>query len=374
MTTTTLADLWHRSGRAARDDRKRLIALLGVFLTPPVWVLGSFLVRLLTSAPLDLGGMRRPLGYALAPLHDAWMEDADLLVLLYLFVQSLSTAALWGWFGGAISRMAAVHVATDRREPGAAAFRFSRRHWRAFAGAKAVLWAGVLVPAAGAVLAAMLARLPGIAGGLLSPVAIVVAAALALVSVVVASVFAAAGFLSTPTVASEDSDAFDAVSRVFGYAAAGMPRLVLVRAAFFGGVLLGTTWRALRTVGAVVLGAVLFRAGAGDAAVERVRGVLAAFQDGTARPAGTTFLDVVAAATVVVVVGGLFALWAADLVTRILCARVGAYLYLRERVDRVPASTLRTAPADPGRLDAEQAGFVEVARVGEAGPRRGSAG
>jgi hypothetical protein len=57
-------------------------------------------------------------------------------------------------------------------------------------------------------------------------------------------------------------------------------------------------------------------------------------------------------------------------VTRVLCARVGAYLHLRERVDRVPAGTLRTAPADPGRLDAEQAGFVEVARVGETGPHR----
>jgi hypothetical protein len=372
MTTTTLADLWHRAGKAARDDRKRLIALLGVFLTPPVWVLASLVVRLVSSEPLDLAGVRRPLDYVLRPLYDAWSADKDLVVLLWLLVQALATAALWGWFGGAISRMAAVHVATDRREPGAAAFRFARRHWRAFAGAKAVLWAGVLVPAAAAVLVASLARLPGAFGGVLFPVAIAAAAALALVAVVVASVFAAAGFLSTPTVACEDSDAFDAVSRVFGYAAAGLPRLVLVRAAFLGGVLLGAAWRALRTAGAVVLGAVLLRAGAGDAAVERVRGVLAAFRDGAARPAGTTLLDVVAAGTAILVVGGLVALWAADLVTRVLCARVGAYLYLRERVDRVSATALRSAPADPGRLDAEQAGFVEVARVGDAGPSRGA--
>src|SRR5262245_39745087 len=129
MTTTTLADLWHRAGRAARDDRKRLIALLGVFLTPPVWVLGSFVVRLVSATPLDLPGIRRPFDYVFAPLRDAWMEDADLSVLLYAFVLSLLTAGLWGWFGGAISRMAAVHVSTDRREPGAAAFRFARRHW-----------------------------------------------------------------------------------------------------------------------------------------------------------------------------------------------------------------------------------------------------
>jgi hypothetical protein len=56
----------------------------------------------------------------------------------------------------------------------------------------------------------------------------------------------------------------------------------------------------------------------------------------------------------------------------VLCARVGAYLHLRSRVDGVPTDVLRTAPPPSGRLDAEAAGFVEVARVAPAGPARGA--
>lgn len=368
---TPLADVWHRAGKSARDDRKRLVAVVGVFLTPPVLVLGSLVVRLLHLRDPDLGALSRPLAYTLAPLVDAWWDDADLSAILYVFVQSLFLASLWGWFGGAISRMAAVHIATGRPENAGPAFSFTARHWRAFAGAKAALWAALLVPAAAAIFLALVARLPGVAGGVAFPVAIVACAALALAAVVGGSIGATAGFLTTPTVACEDSDAFDAVSRSFTYAAAGMPRLVLVRLAFLAGVLIGTTWRALRTVAALVLAAVLVRAGAGEEAVERVRRVLAAFADGAAMPRGTGPMDLAAAAAVAVVVGGLFALWAADLVTRVLCARVGAYLVLRQAVDSVPVTVVRTAPSDPGPLDAEKAGFVEIARVGEEGPRPG---
>ncbi len=363
MTKTPLAEIWHRAGRAARDDRKRLVAVVGVFLTPPVVVLGALVVRLLRFEDPGLSGLSRPLTYAFAPLVDAWWGDADLTVLLYLFVESLLLSALWGWFGGAISRMAAVHIATGGPEPAPAAFAFARRHWKGFAGAKAALWAALLVPAAGGALVAMLARLPGVAGGIGLPVAVVVAAALALAAVVGGSVGAAAGFLATPTVACEDSDAFDAVSRCFVYAAQGLPRIVAVRLAFLSGVLIGTTWRALRTVLALVLAGILVRAGAGEEAVERVRRVLAAFAEGTASR-GTGPYDVAGAVAAALVVGGLAALWAADLVTRVLCARVGAYLYLRQAVDRVPPTVVRTAPSDSGRIDAESAGFVEVGRVG----------
>ncbi len=47
-----------------------------------------------------------------------------------------------------------------------------------------------------------------------------------------------------------------------------------------------------------------------------------------------------------------------------ICGRVGAYLWLRQRVDRVPTDRLRTSPAGPVFQDAEAAGFVEVARIG----------
>src|SRR5438552_2434892 len=105
MTTTPLPELWHRAGRAARDDRKRLLALYGVLLTPLALVLGSLAFRLLAWRGLDGAGLLRPIGYVLEPARTAWLMDADLDLLLYLLLQGLVLASLWGLFGGAISRM-----------------------------------------------------------------------------------------------------------------------------------------------------------------------------------------------------------------------------------------------------------------------------
>ena len=125
MTTTPLLELWHRAGRAARDDRKRLLALYGVLLTPLALVLGSLAYRVLAWRGLALPGLARPIAYVLEPLRAAWLADADLDVLLYLLLQGLVVASLWGLFGGAISRMAAVHLATGRKEPAGDAMAFA---------------------------------------------------------------------------------------------------------------------------------------------------------------------------------------------------------------------------------------------------------
>lgn len=370
MTSTEpgLSALWHRTGRAARDDRKRLVALYGVLVTPLALVLGALVFRLIDGGDLALGALRRPIAYVIAPLHDAWMADRDLSALLFLFVEGAALSAVWGLFGGAVSRMAAVHLATDRREPAPAALAFARRHFRGFAGARAALWASLLLPLAAAILVCTAGRLSGFAGTVLFPLAIALAGVLVLVAVVGGSLAAVAGFLTSPTIACEDSDAFDAVSRVYGYATAGLPRLVGVRLLFLGGVLIGATWRLLRTAAIVFLLGVVIQAGAGPAALRRLTDVLWNLGAGGAAPDVGTVL---AASTLALVVGGLAALWLADLVTRVLCARVGAYLALRRAVDRVPFSALRTAGTDKGRLDAEAAGFVEVDRVGhDAGPSR----
>jgi hypothetical protein len=369
MTTTPLREIWHRAGRAARDDRKRLLALYGVVLTLPALAVGSCLFRLVAGTGPAFAALARPAAYVLDPLRDAWLADDDLLMLLYLLVQGLLLAALWGHVGGAVTRMAAVHVATGRKEKAGAALAFAAGHWRAFAGARAALWGGFLAPIALAVLAAASGRLPGLAGELLLPAGLLVAAALALAAVVVGTVGATAGFLAAPTVACEDSDAFDAVSRVFGYAGAGLPRLLGVRLLFLGGVALGAGWRLTRTLGALVLLALVVRAGVGAEKAESLRGVLAAVGRGRALPDGTGTLDVVAASALALVAGGLLALWVADLVARVLCARVGAYLALRQAIDGVPADSLRTAPAATPPLDAESAGFVEVSRIEDAAPR-----
>ncbi len=365
MTTIPLADLWHRTGRAARDDRKRLLSTYGVLLTPVALVLASVVYRLLSGEALALGDLRRPLAYVGRPLHDAWMADQDLSLLLFLVLALLALAAVWGYFGGAVSRMAAVHIAAGRREPPSEALAFARRQYACFSGERAVLALGVLGPLALAVLAASAARLPGWFGTILTVPGLVAAVALALLAVVAGSLSLVAGFVATPTI--EDSDAFDAVSRVFGYAGAGLPRLVRIRALFLAGVLLGVLWRGLRTAVALVVAALVVHAGAGCARFERWTDALGALGTGGDLPPIT---DLLPGLVMAALAGGLLALWLADAVTRVLCARVGAFLALRQAIDRVPADGLRTAPVARGRVGAEEAGFVEVARiVPDAAPR-----
>ncbi len=361
MTTIPLADLWHRTGRAARDDRKRLLSLYGVLLTPVALVVASIVYRLLCGESLALGDLRRPVAYVVAPLRDAWMADQDLSLLLFVVVAMLAWGGVWGLLGGAVSRMAAVHIASGRREPASEAFAFARRHAAGFSGARAVLAFGVVGPLALGVLAASAARLPGWFGSILTVPGLVVAVLLALVAVVAGSLALVAGFLSTPTIAVEDSDAFDAVSRVFGYAGAGLPRLMRIRLVFLAGVVLGVLWRGLRTAVAFLVGALVIHAGAGRARFERWTDALGTLGAGGDMP---PLADLLPGLVLAALAGGLVALWLADAVTRVLCARVGAFLALRQEIDRIPADRLRTAPTARGRVDAEEAGFVEVGRIG----------
>ena len=354
-------EMWHAAGRAARDDRKRLLALQGLLWTGPLLVLGSLLARLPDPAWNDL---RRPLQYVLDPLVTAWRQDQDLALLGYVGLQLLLLTLLWGLFGGALYRLAAVDLTRQSREHALEALAFARRHWRGFVGARVALWLGILVPLAGAVLLGLPARLDGWIGALLLAVAVGGAILLALAAVVVASVTAVAGFLAGPTVAAEDSDAFDAVSRTFTYASHGLPRLVALRLLFGGGVLLGTGWRLVRMLAAGGLAWFALRLGAGPEGLDRALAILqAAGEPADAVRLGIAPPDYLVALVLALGAGSLVILWFADLVSRIGCARVGIYLLRRQEVDRVASTTLHTPSRRPGHLSADEAGFIEVGRV-----------
>jgi hypothetical protein len=332
-----------------------------------VLVLGSLVWRVLVPAPapaLDAAGLARPFSYAFEPLRWSHQNDHDLGLVAWFAIQGVLLVALWSLFGGAVSRLAAVDLAKGRAEGSGEAFAFARRHWRGLALARLALWAAVGAPLALAVGAAAIGRLPGALGTALLAVGALVAVALVVVAVWTASVLVVAGFLPGPTVACEDSDAFDAVSRTFTYAAAGLPRVVGTRLLFLGGVLLGSGWRALRTVAVLLLAYACLRAGAGPGPLDRAAAVLGAGgapADGARL--GITAADWALAAALAFAGGGLVALWAADLVSRVLCARVGAYLSLRHAIDGVPTSTLHSPPRGPTHRTAEEAGFVEVSRI-----------
>jgi hypothetical protein len=201
----------------------------------------------------------------------------------------------------------------------------------------------------------------------LAPVAILGVVGLALVATVVGTLTLAAAFLSQPAVALDDADLFDAVSRPYTFALAGLPRLVLVRLLFFSGVLLGSGWRLAKTVVAVLLALLVLESAFGAERWGRLTAVVGALgSPADADRLGVTGFDVAAAGALVLAGAALLALWLADLASRIACARTAAYLVLRRAVDRVPCDVIRTPPRIPGPLTAEAAGFTEVARV-EAG-------
>ena len=361
-------DLWHAAGRAARETRKRRLATLGVLWSAPLLLVGSFVSHLLSAGPRGaLDGIARPLPYVLAPLKRAYENDADVALLGYLAWQGVLLCLLWGWFGGLLHRMAAAELTQSQREDMRAIKAFGRRHWRAFVGARLALFVGTVVPLALAVLLATGGRIDGWLGGLLLTVAALAAVVLCFASVLVGSSCAVAGFLTAPTVAVEDSDAFDALSRTFGYAGAGLPRLLAVRLTFFSGVLLGSLWRLILTIATILAVLACLRLGAGHAAMDRLAAILGARgQPDDAARLGITFGDYLFAGVVSLLLFLLLVRWLADLVTRVICARCATYLVLRREIDLVPIDVLSTAPAVSPFRTAEEAGLVEVGRVDEA--------
>jgi len=335
-----------------------------LLLSAPVLFLGSLLWQLVAgSASAEAG---QPLTYVLAPAQDAYACGCDVTLVGYLLWQWALLTLLWGYFGGAVQRLAAVQLTCRRRADAGAAYAFARSHWRGFAGARLALLVGALLPLVLAALLASVGRLDGWLGGVLLAVAILAVVFLALLAVIVGTGCLLGGFLTFPTVACEDSDAFDALSRTFGYAAAGLPRLCLVRLQFFAGVLLGSGWRLLLTAATVGLTLACVRLGAGAAALTRIEAVWGAQGEPfDADRLGLTFGDYAAALVLGSAIFLLVLRWLADLVSRVCCAQTGAYLVLRREIDGVRPDVLRTKPATPTFRTAEEAGFVEVGRVGE---------
>lgn len=359
-----MRELWDAAGRAAGDPAKRRVALLGLLLSAPTLLVGALVSNLLGGHGVD--GITRPLAYVLAPLDRAYAADDDLALLGYLALQLLLLAWQWSFYGGALHRLAAVDLTQGRREETDAAYAFAARHWKGVLGAKVALAAGLLAPLGLAWGIGHLARLDGWPGGVLLAVAVVVTAVLAGVAVFVFLAWLAGGLLTTPVIAAEDSDSFDALSRAIGYAGAGLPRMTIWRLAFLGGVLIGVGWRALRLVLVIGLGYAVLRAGAGADAVDRLHRILASAgaPEGAER-LGLGWADHLAAIAAGLTLFFLVAGWLADAISRLACARMGLYLALRSAVDRLPRTHLASAPTAPPFQDAAAAGFEEVARVGQ---------
>src|SRR5688572_28528980 len=147
---------------------------------------------------------------------------------VFFVMFSLVFLTLWAIFGGAIARIAAVHVARDEQLSVRAALQFSTGKVLSFVSAPLIPLIIVLLVGLVPILAGVLASIPYVGPALnilMGALFILVLAAGFVMTLVLLGTFG--GFnLMYPTIAVEGSDSFDAISRSFSYVYARPWRMI----------------------------------------------------------------------------------------------------------------------------------------------------
>src|SRR5688500_4320264 len=147
---------------------------------------------------------------------------------VFFVLFALMFLTLWAIFGGAIARIAAVHVARDEKLSVRAALQFSIGKFLSFVSAPLIPLIIVLLVGLVPILAGVLASIPYVGPALnilMGALFILVLAAGFVMTLVLLGTFG--GFnLMYPTIAVEGSDSFDAISRSFSYVYARPWRMI----------------------------------------------------------------------------------------------------------------------------------------------------
>lgn len=351
-----ILDLLRDVRRSASDRRKVFLALYGLFAFAPL-ALG---VVALGRAGL-FGGFgdqldatfRRPVQATTAFFREAALSGRWGLLTATLFGLWLAGALVGSFFGLAVTRMAAVELTCRRRSEAKEALRFAARNWfwalfaplSLLAGAAALLGAAVL-----------LLRLPALFDPLLvvaGPLALLLCAGAAFLL----AGLLAGGFLTSPCIATEWSDSFDAVSRVYGYGFGHAHRLLAYRCGGAFVMLCATLARGARVALVLLLFYAVLVAGLGaERATSLLHGIFLEPPQGLLIPPSAGGWAVLLAVAAL-----LTALLARLLVLRVVL-RQATYLLLRLRVDKVPMETIDGYRPDDSAYDPVAQGFelVEV--------------
>lgn len=345
-------EILRRVRRCASDHRKSLLALYGLLLVLPLalfviacgrtLVFGGF-VEQITATFL------RPTQAAGELFMGAWQDGSWGIiggVLLGIWVAAFLVGS---FFGMAVTRMVAVELTCDRRSDLKEALAFARQHWHwGFLTPAGLLFGGVLLVALAAGLFAL---------GQLAHLALIVAAPIALLLVIGAVILVfgllAGGILAWPTIATEWSDAFDAITRVYGYSFAHAPRVAAYR---MGVLLLMTGATILRTIRAVVVLGVLALALRIGLGVEGAEGLVDAML--LEPPQGLPLPQTLAAWTLSVCVSVFLSMQLARLVVLRAALYQAMYLLLRRHIDRVPMNNIDGYRPDDSDFDPTAQGFV----------------
>jgi hypothetical protein len=156
-----------------------------------------------------------PLYKFLRPVAYLFSPDAGIWIRLYLILVTLWTLAVWGFFGGAICRLAAVQVARNERITLTEAILFTKERYVSFL--VAPIFPMVLIAILALVLIVFgwfewIPYLGDIFAGLFWPVVLILGFIMTIVLV---------GLVGWPmmnaTISTEGSDSFDALSRSYSY-------------------------------------------------------------------------------------------------------------------------------------------------------------
>ncbi len=342
--------------RAAGDMRKVFLALYGLLIFVPVALLviagghaalsGSFTEQIAMT-------FLRPVQSTFGLFGDAYENGAWGLMAFVLLGIWLVAMTVGSFFGLAITRMAAVEITCQRRADVKEALAFARGHWH---------W-GLLTPA-GLVFAsiALLALAAAVmALGRVGELFVIVSAPVALVLVVAAIALLvgllAGGILAWPAISTEWSDAFDAVTRVYGYSFAHAYRLLIYRTGAllaFAGAVASRGVRALLVLCGFYL---VLRVGLG---ADRTQLLLDTVL--LEPPQGLPLPETLAGWTLLACVSIYLTLLVARLLVFRLVLHQSIYLMLRLRVDRVPLDNMDGYRPDDADFDPTAQGFelVEV--------------
>ncbi len=212
------------------------------------------------------------------PLLEVGRGGATLPKLACLLLCGLWAVAVWAFFGGAITRVAAVQLASDERVGWTAALRHARSKWLSY-------FAAPLLPLIGAALCALLIVVPVVVLVFLpywllnTNVGVLLAALLwplfLLAGLVMAMLLLGLIFgwpLMWSTISAEGTDSFDALSRSYAYVF-GRPLHYLFYAVVAAG--LGALgWLLVSNFAAAVVWLTYWAAGLGECEAEQIRAVI----------------------------------------------------------------------------------------------------
>ncbi|MHC4548931.1 MAG: hypothetical protein ACYTEZ_09145 [Planctomycetota bacterium] len=351
-----ILEVLRRARRSAGDQRKVFLALYGLLLLVPllfaIVAAGRSLLFAGFGRELQVTFLR-PVAATTDLFEAALAEGRWGLMVAVLLCGWVAGAVVGSFFGLAVTRMAAIELTCERRAEVKEALRFARSHWHwAFLTPFCLLFGAV-------VLFAMAAGVMTL--GRITDYFLVVAAPAAFVfsltGVVLLLGLMSGGLLAWPTIATEWSDAFDAITRVYGYSFTHAYRVLLYRAGA-GLTLLGAVcsrgFRAALVLGGFYLALLVGFGG------ERTRALLTAV---ILEPAqGLPFPQTLAGWTIVACVAIYLTLLLARLLVFRLVTRQAVYLLLRLQIDRVPFENIDGYRPDDSAYDPTAQGFelVEV--------------